>query len=115
MSLPDSLPHLCDITRSVAAQDEYGGDYDVPETVESDRACWVQPASDREVTIYQRRSQNVTHKVYFRGNPGVGPGYIITPSNGEFSGKTLEVRSAAEATAGTGLLYRVMVEEIQPR
>ena len=119
MSLPDNLPHKCTISRSVTVEDGLGGDYDDLQTVESDRACWVQPASDSEINRFQRREQNVTHKVYFRGNPSVGPGFVITPANGiatcPFAGATLEVRSAAEATAGTGLLYRVMAEEIQPR
>lgn len=119
MSLPDNLPHTCTITRSAAVEDEYGADYDAPLTVETGRECWVQPASDNEINRFQRREQTVTHKVYFRGDPGVLPGYSLIPANGRatcpFAGATLEVKSKAEATAGTGLLYRVMCEEIQQR
>ena|SRR3990167_5313364 len=115
MSLPENLPHLCDITQSAWLPDEFAADRDEPEAVSTDTACWVQPASNNEVNIFQRREQKVTHKVYFLGNPGVKPGYILTPTTGPFVGKTLEVKSEAECTAGTGLLYRVMVEELQPR
>jgi hypothetical protein len=110
---------LVDVTRSVAVGDDIGGDYDDPEVVASDIECWVQPASDSEIDRFQRREQIVTHKVYFRGSVPYVPGYILTPKNGRatcpFAGATLEVKSKAEATAGTGLLYRVMAEEIQPR
>ena len=115
MSLPDNLPHRCTISKSVTVEDDLGGDYDDLQAIESGRACWVQPASDREINVFQRREQNVTHKVYFKADPSLAPGYVITPTTGPFTGKTLEVKSVAEATAGTGILYRVMVEEIQPR
>lgn len=119
MSLPDQLPHRCDISRSVTVEDGEGGDYDAPETVESGRACWVQPASDSEINVFQRREQRVSHKVYFRGNPGIAPGYILTPADGiaacPFAGATLEVKSVNEATVGTGILWRAMCEELQPR
>lgn len=115
MSLPDNLPHLCDIYKSAWQPDEYAADVDYPKAVSSGVACWVQPASDREVKLFQRGDQIVTHSVYFRGNPGVRPGYQLVPTNGTFSGALLEVKSANECTAGTGLLWRVMCEETQPR
>jgi hypothetical protein len=120
MSLPDNLPHLCDITKSIPVRDEYNADIDEPEDFLLNEPCWVQPASDREINIFQRRDQVVTHTVYFRGNPGIRPGYIITPKDGAylacpFAGATLEVKSANETTAGLGLLWKAMCEEIQPR
>jgi hypothetical protein len=101
-------------------QDEYLGDSDDPELVQSDVAVWFQPASDREVTMYQRRDQVVTHKAYFRGNPGVRPGYLLIPADGPhlacpFTGSIMEVKSSNETTAGIGLLWAVMCEERQQR
>ena len=118
--LPDRLPHRCTIRLSLPLQDDILGDVDETQLVDSDVACWVQPASDREITLYQRRDQVVTHKVYFKGNPGLRPGYIIIPADGPeiacpFAGANLEVRSANEATAGLGVLWRIMAEELQPR
>ena len=120
MTLLDELPHRCTIKKSIPVQDDLAGDLDEPEIVDTDVAVWFQPASDREITIYQRRDQVVTHKAYFRGNPGVRPGYLLFPADGPhvacpFSGSTMEVKSANETTAGLGLLYGVMVEELQPR
>jgi hypothetical protein len=115
MSLPEELPHRVSIKQTVSSNDEWGGNVDQDVVVETGRAAWVQPASDREIATFQRREMSITHKVYFRGDPGVQPGYVIVPTTGPFAGATLEVMSSAEATAGTGLLYRVMVQEIQPR
>lgn len=120
MSLPDRLPHLCDIYESIPIQDELIGDRDEPSKVSSNVACWVQPASDNQQVIHQRRDQYVTHKVYFRGNPNLRPGYIIVPKDGAdvscpFAGANLKVLSGNEATAGLSILWRIMAEEIQPR
>lgn len=120
MSLPENLPHLADIYVLKPVQDEIGGDHEEAQLSESDVACWVQPASDREITQFQRRDQNVTHSVYFQGNPGLRPGYVIVPKDGAqascpFAGATLEVKSANETTAGLGVLWKVMCEEVQQR
>lgn len=116
MSLYDNLPHTCDIYESAWVPDEFAGaSYDDPGAVESDRACWVQPASDRDIKLFQRRDQIITHSVYFKGNPNLRPGYIVMPTSGPFTGATLDVKSCNECTAGTGLLWRAMVEEQQPR
>src|SRR5688572_13494428 len=117
--LPDHLPHLCDIKTSYTLPDELSGDVDDPTVADEDVACWIQPASDNEINRFKRRDQNVTHRVYFKGNPGVKPGYILRPKDGRitcpFAGAWLEVKSSAETTAGLGLLWSVMCEELQPR
>lgn len=113
--LPDELPHLATIKESAWIPDEFAADMDEPESVETDRACWVQPASDREITQFQRRDQSITHTVYFRGNPSLRPGFVIYPTSGPFSGATLEVKSCNECTAGTGLLWKATCDEVQPR
>lgn len=116
MSLPETLPHLVTIKESDNVPDEFAGaDWDDPTVLYEDIPAWVQPAGDREIKEFQRRDQNVTHKIYFSRNLDLRPGYIIVPSSGPFTGKSLEVKSANECTAGTGLLFRVMVEETQPR
>lgn len=113
--LPDELPHLVDIYESAWVVDEFAADFEEPEAVETDRAAWIQPASDREITQYQRRDQNVTHSVYFKGNPGLRPGFIVRPTSGPFTGAVLDVKSCNECTAGTGLLWKATCEEQQPR
>lgn len=120
MILPDQLPHRCTIRKSRPDQDELLGEVDDPQTVDTDVHVWIQPASNSEITQFQRRDQEVTHKAYFKGNPGVRPGYFLVPADGPtiacpVAGATLEVKSGAEATAGLGLLWKVMCREIQPR
>lgn len=119
MSLPENLPHSCDVKKSVPVQDDLGGDLEELQAFLTNQECWVQPASDREITQFQRRDQNVTHSVYFHGNPGIRPGYVVEPKDGAiacpFAGASLEVRSVNEATAGLGVLWKAMCEEVQPR
>ena len=122
--LPDNLPHFVTIKQSANVPDDIAADYDDPITVNEGEtneqvACWVQPAGKSEVLRFQRRDQNVTHTVYFRGNPNVRPGYILIPADGTvacpFAGATLEVKAVNETTAGLGVLWAVICEELQPR
>jgi len=111
MSLPETLPHTCRITQSVNVPDEFAADFDGPVVVSDNIPCWVQPVTDREEIAHDRRSQYVTNKVYFSTDPGIKPGYFVEPYDGPSAGKSLEVKSAAECTAGTGLLWRAFVED----
>ena len=119
--LPDNLPHRCSIRQSAHVPDDLNADYDDPVDVDGqdDVACWVQPAGKNEVSRFQRRDQNVTHTVFFRTNPNIRPGYILVPANGivdcPFAGATLEVKAVNETTAGLGVLWAAICEEIQPR
>jgi hypothetical protein len=117
--LPQNLPHLCDIHKSYWVRDDLVAQYDDPTTFLTAEPCWVQPASQSEVYQYGRRDQVVTHTVYFNRNVGIRPGYIIYPTDGSitcpFDGATLEVRAYNETTAGLGVLWKAMVEEMQPR
>lgn len=114
--LPDNLPHLADLKRSAVVADEIGGDYDDPETLEENRACWVQPAGKNEIIRFQRKDEVVTHTVYFLGNPGVKPGDLVFPKDGRmacpWNGQLLRVKASDETTAGTGLLWGVICELI---
>lgn len=120
--LYDELPHRCSIAQSRYVPDDIAGEYDDPEDVagQDDVACWCQPASKTTVTEFQRRSQRVTHTVYFRGNPGIDVGYILTPADGPqvdcpWAGATLEVKAVDETTAGLGLLWGAVCELVQAR
>ena len=125
--LYDELPHRCSISRSAYVMDEMAAEYDDPEQAEdadgneqTDVPVWIQPASKNTIIEFQRRSQRVTHTAYFRGDPGIGPGYTLTPADGPqaacpWAGQTLEVRASDETTAGLGLLWGVVCELIQPR
>lgn len=115
MSLPDSLPHLVDLKRALTEEKADGSDTQGFETFESGRACWVQPAGKNTIIEFQRRSQNVTHTVYFKGDPGLSPGCYIFPTTGPWAGRTLEVKASDETTAGLGLLWACTCQLLQAR
>ena len=76
-------------------------------TVFSNRDCWRQAASEREILQYQKRGIAVTHKIYFATDPGLDERHFIT-----IGSDIMEVRSYAspDASAGLGMLWRVMAE-----
>ena len=47
-------------------------------TVFSNRDCWRQAASEREILQYQKRGIAVTHKIYFATDPGLDERHFIT-------------------------------------
>ena len=114
MSLLESFPHTCTTKRRTRTKDSVGGAIDTPITISEDLACWQQPATDAEVTEFAKRGIEVTNKVYFTADPGVDTKYILEITNPQ-TGRTdtLEVMSRArpDASAGLGLVYRVMAKQ----
>lgn len=110
MSLLDELPHLATAKRRVRVTDAMGGYKDTyPTTIFSDRACWRQPASDREVLWWNQRTIDVTHNVYFSSDPGLDEGCVLV-----IDGTIHDVKSVskADASVGLGVVWRVVVQEI---
>jgi hypothetical protein len=81
-----------------------------PTVLFTDKACWVQRASDAEIHFWQQRSASVSHRIYFAEDPGVGADCVI-----EQGGWWYEVISEAspDASVGLGLLWRVMVSQLE--
>ncbi len=105
MSLLDNMPHLATAKRRKMTKDTMGGVKEsFPTTVFSDRACWRQPASDREVSLWKKQSQEVTHKVYFAEDPVVDEGCILVIDD-----VNMDVVSVSDpdASAGLGKCWRV--------
>ena len=113
MPLLDNFPHTCTTKRRTRAKGSLGGSSDTFVTVSPGLVCWQQPASDSQVKEFDKRGIVVTDKVYFTVDPGVDTRYILEVTNPQ-TGKTdtLEVRSRAlpDASAGLGVVYRVMAE-----
>jgi len=107
MPLLDNLPHTCTISSRTRTKGTLGGSKDSLTTVQSGVACWRQPASQAEVTEFQKRGVKVTNKVYFVTDPNIDERNVIT-----IDGDNYEVRSFAvpDASVGLGVLYKVMVE-----
>ena len=117
MSILDNLPHLATARLQTRTADSMGGTMPADgATLFTDRPCWRQAASDREVTLYQKRGIAVTHKVYFVTDPEVDENHHLTDVRNKDAaagtGDRLEVRSRAhpDASVGLGIVYRVMCE-----
>lgn len=114
MSLLDTMPHTCTAKRRVRRDDGMGGSVDTFTTIFSARSCWRQQLSSAEVLWWQQRSVNVSNKIFFASDPQLDEGCIIEfPDSDDF----YDVKSYAEpdASAGLGVLYRVMVDRIYQR
>ncbi len=108
MSLLDSLPHTAIAKRRTRTKGTLGGSKDSYDTVLfTDRACWRQPASDSEVVEFQKRSQKITHKIYFATDPGLSDKDVLVIDD-----DIMKIRSVShpDASAGLGVVWRVFVE-----
>lgn len=107
MSLLDRLPHLATAKRRSRAKDSLGGLKDTyPTTLFTNRACWRQPATDREINYWKQRSIDVTHSVYFAADPDLDEHCTL-----EIDGDVMSVWSVShpDNSVGLGVLWRVMV------
>lgn len=118
MSILHNLPHRCRIELIGRADDSMGGSLEVPTVVADDVHCWVQPASSNEQMLFEKRGMDVTRKIFFTFNPQLTEQHqiIITryPNPATvYESNPLTVLSFPkdDASAGLGLLWRVMVGE----
>jgi hypothetical protein len=104
--LLDNLPHTATAKVRTRALDSLGGPKDTFAIVFSDRACWQQPASSREIMQAKQRDIAITDKVYFAADPELDERHVLV-----IDGITYSVRDVAhpDASSGLGVLYRVMV------
>lgn len=117
MSLFDNLPHTAAIQERTITQDVLLGETETWADSTTGLSVWVQVASQQEIDEFQRRDIRVTHRVYFNADPTTyfsqeadAGQYSILCSTGSFANQRLTVRSHAEATAGVGWGWKVMVE-----
>ena len=118
MSILNNLPHTCTTKRRARSKGSLGGSKDVWTTVSSNLACWQQGASDNEIREFAKDGIVVTNKVYFTADPGVDTRFVLEVTNPKTgTTDTLEVKSSAkpDASAGMGVVYRVMCEQSTTR
>lgn len=110
------MPHTCTAKRRTRTKGPLAGSRDSfpdPNILFTDRACWRQLAKDAEILEYDKRGITVTDKIYFPADPKVNEKHILEvtdPARGIT--ETLKVRSRAlpDASAGMGVVWRVMAE-----
>lgn len=113
MTLLQQFPHTAKAEIRVRTRGALGGSVDSFSTVFSGVACWQQHARESEITEFEKRGLAATDKVYFLTDPGLDERHILTITNPRTgSERVFEVRSRAEpdASAGLGVVYRVMCE-----
>ena len=115
MSLLDSMPHTASAYIRTRSTDVLGGAKDsYNTTVFADRSCWLQPAGGNEIREFQKQEIDVTGKIYFTSDPDLDSKHMIVvlDSDGSSLGFWLvKSKSKPDASAGLGVLFKVMVEE----
>ena len=108
MGILDNLPDTATAKIRTQSQDSLGGVKYTYTTIWSGRSCWKQPAGANEIMDYSRRGIRVSHKVFFTQNPNVDERYILV-----IDGQNLKVvsRPLDDASAGLGVVWRVMVDD----
>lgn len=112
MSILDVLPHTCTAKIRRTVNDDYGGSSTSYVTVFSNRECWQQAASQNEINELDKRGIVATDKIYFTENTDLTEKHQLTVTN-TVSGSTVEFdvvsRSVPDASAGMGVVWKVMV------
>lgn len=68
LGIMGNLPHRVDVLREERITDELGGKRRRWNVLSRSVPCWVQTASDREVSDFEARGVQVSTKVYFAGD-----------------------------------------------
>lgn len=122
MSILENLPHRCTIQRRKRGPGQtsaLGGNLDVAVVEQTGVECWVQQASDGEVRDYAKRDMSISQKIYFTSDPGVTTRHQILITSLDRGVTTISNPSALDvmsrpkpdASAGLGVVFRVMVSE----
>ena len=117
MTLLDSLPDRCTISRRSTDQGALAGTKTVVNVEQTNVVCWDQNATHAEIREFDKRGMRIGHKIFFVNDPLVSERHIIqiTTRKGVVvvDDPVLEVRSEAEpdTSAGTAVLYKVIAEE----
>ena len=116
MSLLDTLPHRVTIRSPIYGADDLGGVVGEFEDVASDVSAWVQNAGASEIKEFDRRGDDISHKIFFGAVPVVAVGdQIYVESGPSFVGKTFVFVAGTERSAGCGLLWAAYVVEKDAR
>jgi hypothetical protein len=96
-----------------------GGSRDVPIVVAQDVPCWLQQAGASELKLFEQRGMSLTYKIFFLTDPGVTAQHqiILTRYQGqqvEFNPGTVLSSTRPDASAGLGMLWKVMIGEQTP-
>lgn len=96
------------LTKYAEGQDAEGGYDPAVASTTTGVACSVQPTSGRGMIDQGRDGEMITHKVYFKTDPGLSKGSLIT-----WGTHLLTVKATHNSTAGVDVRYRADCTERQ--
>lgn len=113
MSILNNFPHEAAATIRSRTMGPLGGSSDSYTSVFTERDCWAQLASQREILEFEKRGMSVTNKIYFLTDPGLDERHVLTitrKSGGSIGVFEVRSKSIPDATAGLAVVWRVMAE-----
>ena len=125
MSLLDDLPHRCTIFRQTRSNDSLGGNKYGVVIEKTNVEVWEQQASASEIQDYEKRGIVVNTKLYFVEDPKVTERHsVLITKRLDVNSPNLSVTDVSnpdvvyvksdtrpDASAGLGILWRVMCEK----
>jgi hypothetical protein len=114
MSLLEHFPHTLTFSHRTHTRGTIGGQMTTLTSFATAKEGWVQSASHREVTEFQKRDQKITHKVLLAPADAdlLTVDDVLTVTAGDtFVGKKYQVRSVGEASAGLGWVSTAYLTE----
>ena len=107
------FPHTINIIGTNESQDGRKGNTEHYEVLAVNVNCFVQPSTAEEELRDMQRGFRVTHKIYFKAPPDVGPlkNYFYWVDE-DGSPHCFEYQAHRDGTAGLGIMYKVQVEEL---
>lgn len=86
-----------------------------PTTLFTDRACWRQPVSDKEIHYWSQRDILIENKFFFANDPELTAQDVLEVTSAAGSTERYEVleTSTPDDSAGLGMLYRVLCQRLE--
>lgn len=113
--LLEEFPHTLTFNHRTHTRGTIGGQLSALSPFATGKEGWVQGATHSEVLSFQKRDENITHKVLLAPADAdlLTVDDVLTVTAGDtFVGQQYEVRSVGEASAGCGWVSTAYVRRI---
>ncbi len=109
MSLLNNMPHTVKHERLGHTNSALGSTVPSKTTIVAEVECWIQGLSRREISEFQKRDQEVTHKIMFTSDPSLRAGDLLTPTEGDYLGAEFTFQAYSDSSAGLGVVWKAVV------
>ena len=111
MTLLNNFPHTCSLYERRVTRSSRMGSSERLVRMETGVKCWVQNATQAEITEYIRRDISVKNAIYFTSDWDLDETqYILITAGPTHVSKLFAVKDFAERTAGRGVAWAAMAE-----